>query len=293
MIIINETPKGEVIEALDNELNTVLGLRDTIKLLVDSGSANLTAVQSYVQRNAVLKGIENSLKTSLSPRATLLDTIESTAEQLTLLLPKVSDRISKGSTKVYDRETITFKEKGLLDLVSAVNFYNRYATMVLDILLTQATKEERIESYLSKVDFNFFNDTAKYFAHLLVKFSDSVKNMEAQIDALSDETYDASSEEIIKGTLGEKAVALRGLAPHELNPRYWWRLSKMRGDIKTLAKNSDDIEMLAMKIARLSNRRNGTDNPELDRQIETYQDAILKKKANMIRIESKYNGNRV
>ncbi|AEV89544.1 putative virion structural protein [Pseudomonas phage OBP] len=293
MIIINETPKGDVVEAINDELDHVTGLRDTLSLLNDSGKANVDTLEGYVQRNAVLKSIESQLKQSLSPRATLISALENSTEQLALWIPKLSDRINKGSTKVFDRETVTFKEKGILDIVAGINFFNRYATMVLDILLSQANKEERLENYLGKVDFAFFNSTSKYFAHLLVKFSESVKNLEAQIDALSDETYDSASEEIISAQLGASAVSVKNMAPHELNPLHWYKRRQMKGDVKTLVKSGQDIDMLAMKIARLNNRRNGTDNPDLDRQIETYQDAILKKRANMVRIESKYNGNRV
>lgn len=293
MIIISETPKADVIEAIGDELDHVLGLSDTLQLLKDSGSNDVATLEAYVQRNAVLNGIEKQLKTTLSPRADLINTLGNALDQLKLWIPKLQDRVNKSNTKVFDRETLTFREKGILDLVAGVNFFNRYATMVLDILLTQANKEERLDSYLSKVDFRFFNDTAKYFAHLLVKFNASVKELEALVDSLSEETYDSTSESIISAQMGAGAVTVKNVAPHELNPMHWWRRGQMNRDVRALVKSNQDIEMLAMKIARLNNRRNGTDNPDLDRQIETYQDAILKKRSNVIRIESKYNGNRV
>lgn len=293
MIIISETPKADVIEAIGDELDHVLGLSDTLQLLKDSGSNDVATLEAYIQRNAVLNGIEKQLKTTLSPRADLINTLGNALDQLKLWIPKLQDRVNKSNTKVFDRETLTFREKGILDLVAGVNFFNRYATMVLDILLTQANKEERLDSYLSKVDFRFFNDTAKYFAHLLVKFNASVKELEALVDSLSEETYDSTSESIISAQMGAGAVTVKNVAPHELNPMHWWRRGQMNRDVRALVKSNQDIEMLAMKIARLNNRRNGTDNPDLDRQIETYQDAILKKRSNVIRIESKYNGNRV
>lgn len=46
--------------------------------------------------------------------------------------------------------------------------------------------------------------------------------------------------------------------------------------------------MLAMKIARLNNRRNGTNDPEIDRQIEIYQDELIKKQGKILQIEAKY-----
>lgn len=288
MIIINETPKLEVLVAIDKESAHVKGLLDTIHLLKDSPE-NIAAVNGYIQKNAVLRGIENQLKKGLNPHADLIDSLEYAAKQLDMWLPKLRDRILKSKTSVYDVETITFREKGILDIVSALNFFNRYATMVLNIVLTQAAKEVNFASFLTKVDITFFNNTPNYFAGLLIRFSQSVKSLEEMVENLSEETYDATSEEILRNSVGDKAVsALRGLAPHELNPLYWWKRRQMKADIKAIVDTNQDIDMLAMKIARLNNRRDGTNDPDIDRQIEVYQDALIKKQGKIMQIEAKY-----
>lgn len=293
MIIISETPKLDVLVALDREAATVSGLRDTIALLKQGDPDNLKLAEAVVQKNAVLKSIENELKRTLSPSFTLLGSIEDALGQLNLWLPKLRDRIAKSPTKIYDKETITFKEKGILDTISSVNFWTRYATMVLDIVIDQATKQQDLGKTLTKVDFAFFNDTAKYFAHLTVKFCESVKDMEAGIDNLSDETYDEVSEQIITAQMGAGGAAIAGIAPHQFNPLHWYKYGKMKKDVSRIQSNTESIQMLAMKIARLNNRNNGAPNPDLDRQIEVYQNAIIKKRAENIAIEARYNGNRV
>lgn len=294
MIIISETPKLDVLIAIDTEIATVAGLRDTIDLLKDGDPENMKLVEEAVQKNAVLKGIENDLKRGLSTSVTLVGGIEDALDQLNLWLPKLRDRIVKSPTKIYDKETITFKEKGILDSVSSINFWNRYATMVLDILIDQATKSQDLSKLLTKVDFRFFNDTPKYFSHLTIKFADSIKNLEGMIDGLSEETYDEVSEQVIEAAAGIDSVSVqRNLAPHQLNPLHWFKMRRMRKDINKIQSNVESINMLAMKIARLNNRRNGSENPSLDSQIETYQDAIIKKRAQNIETEAKYNGNRV
>lgn len=288
MIIISETPKLDVLVAIDKEASRVKGLMDTISLLTDSPE-NTLAVVNYVHKNAVLKGIEGNLKKGLDTRSELIPALGYALTQLDLWLPKLRERILKSKTTVYDAETISFKEKGILDTVSTLDFFNRYATMVLNIVLTQAGKEVNMNSFLTKVDMVFFNDTAKYFSGLLIRFSQSIKSLEEMIDNLSDETYDATSEEIIRGTLGERAVApLRGLAPHELNPVYWYKRQVMKRDVKLISSANEEIEMLAMKIARLNNRRNGIEDPEIDRQIEMYQDELIKRQGKIMQIEAKY-----
>lgn len=288
MIIISETPKLDVLVAIDKEASRVKGLIDTIRLLSDSPE-NAIAVEAYVQKNAVLKGIEGSLKKGLDSRAQLIPALGYAVSQLDMWLPKLRERIVKSKTSVYDAQTVTFKEKGILDTISALDFFNRYATMVLNIALTQAGKEVNMHSFLTKVDLTFFNDTSKYFSGLLIRFSQSIKSLEEMIDNLSDETYDATSEDIIRGTLGDNAVApLRGLAPHHLNPVYWYRRQKMKSDVKLISSTNEEIEMLAMKIARLNNRRNGVEDPEIDRQIEMYQDELIKRQGKIMQIEAKY-----
>lgn len=288
MIIINETPKLDVLVAIDKEASRVKGLIDTIGLLQDSPE-NMVAVVSYIHKNAVLKGIEANLKKGLDSRSELIPALGYAVSQLDLWLPKLRERIAKSKTTVYDSHTVTFKEKGILDTVSALDFFNRYATMVLNIVLSQAGKEVNMTSFMTKVDLTFFNETSKYFTGLLIKFSQSIKSLEEMIESLSDEVYDATSEEIIRATLGDKAVApLRGLAPHQLNPIYWWKRQKMKSDVKLIASTNEEMEMLAMKIARLNNRRNGIEDPEIDRQIELYQDELIKRQGKIMQIEARY-----
>lgn len=291
MIIINQTPKMDVMAAIDREIGLVQGMVDTISLLRDSSTEVQNKVEGYVERNAVMAGIQKELKRVLSPRATLLGSMEEALEQLVAWMPKLRARIEKSKTTVFDKETITFREKGILDSIASINFFTRYGSMVLDILLTQANKEVKIESYLTKVDYRFFNDTAKYFAHLIVKFNDSVADLDGLIEELSEELYDGISEQIIRSQLGAGGVSVQhNLAPHELNPLFWWKQREMKKDVASISASHEKIEMLAAKIARLNNQRTGMEDPALERSIETYQNAIIKQQAKILQIESRYNG---
>lgn len=287
MINISNTPKVDVIVAADKEATYLQGLMDTLQLLRESPE-NITLVENYIQRNAVLKGLENDLKRNLDSRATLLSAMSFAIGQLSVWAPKLRERVVKSKTSTYDAETITFREKGILDAISSLNFFNRYAGMVLNIVLTQADKEVNMNTFLSKNDMAFFNNTAKYFTALVIRFSQSIKDLETMIDDLSEETYDLQSEEILRAQLGAKAVSLRGLAQYELNPLYWWKRHQMKKDIKAVISAEADIDMLAVKIARLNNRRTGVEDPTLDRQIEVYQDELIKRQGKIAQIESRY-----
>lgn len=290
MIIISKTPKMDVLAAIDRERSLVQGLLDNFGLLYDTGSETVAKVEGLVEKNAVFNGIQKELKRVMNPRATLLHETQEALNTILMWIPKLRARVDKSRVTVYDKETISFQEKGILDAVASINFYTRYASMVVDVLLTQAHKEVNMQSYLTKVDFQFINDTAKYFAHLTVKFNDSVTNLDKMVDDLSDELYDPTSEEVIKATLGQKAVAMHGLGPHELNPLYWYKVAIMKKDVAVIASSHEKIEMLASKIARLNNQRTGHEDPALDRAIETYQNEIIKHQAKIVDIEARYNG---
>lgn len=290
MIIISKTPKMDVLAAIDRERSLCQGLLDNIQLLKDTGSETFAKVEGLVEKNAVFNSIQKELKRVMNPRATLLHETEGALRNIVLWIPKMRSRIEKSRTSTYDKETISFREKGILDAVASINFYSRYASMVIDILLTQAHKDVPMQSYLTKVDLQFVNDTAKYFTHLTVKFSDSVVNLDGMINDLSEEVYDPLSADILKGSQGDKAVALQGLGPHELNPLYWWKVAMMKKDLSSIQSSNEKIEMLASKIARLNNQRTGHEDPALDRAIETYQNEIIKHQAKIVDIEARYHG---
>lgn len=285
---IKETSKVDIIVAIDFEQSHLRGLADTISLLKDSPAA-LAAAEAYIPRNAVMNGIYSDLKKYISPRVEFIGSIEYAINQLLKWIPSLKKSVMDSKTSVYDDHTLTFKEKGILDIFASINFFNRYTTLLLDILITQADKEVSMTSFVSKLNMTFFNNTAKYYSSQLVKFSSSIKDLDTLVSELSEELVDEASAKIIAAQSGEKAVnAVRGFAPHHLLPMYWWLRRQMKKDLATLTKTSEDIDMLAMKIARLNNRRTGTEDPTLERQIEIYQDELTKKQAKIYQIEARY-----
>lgn len=139
MIIINDTPKTDVLVSIDKEIVYLRGLSDTLKLLRDNPD-NYSEAEGYVHRNAVLKGIDHDVKKRINPRSTLLEIMDFSINQLLAWVPKLKDRISRSKTDTYDVETISFKEKGILDSIQAIDFFNRYSGIVLDIVITEANK---------------------------------------------------------------------------------------------------------------------------------------------------------
>ena len=155
MILIKNYSKSDLLLTIDRELNHVVGFKDSMKLFKEIlGGYN--ALGTYVDHNAVLKGIQSKVKSKIGSNFDLLSAIEMGVNNVASVLPELRKQVSTSSTKTYDGETITFKERGILDTISAINFFNRYTNMVLDILLTKGYDEKAdVKSLLNKVDFAF------------------------------------------------------------------------------------------------------------------------------------------
>lgn len=289
MILIKDTKKEDVVLRLESESNFSAGLVDTIRLLNKIHPDQWATMQDYTQKNATMRSIEAGVKKGIHAKLSTVDAIAAALSNLGIWLPKLRERLAQLPTKTFDTETITFRERGILDVISAVNFFNRYTAIYLDILLEQANKPVDLSRMLNKHDLSFFNDTAKHYVTILIRFTQAVKDLEGMIDKLSEEMADDMSEQILRETEGEDHVSIRkGMAPHELNPVYWFRLWRMRRDVKTIEVNQKRIETLAMKIARLNNQRSGQEDPALDHTIEVYQDKIIKMDAEIRSIVEKY-----
>lgn len=277
MILIKNTKKEDIAFRLESEANFVAGMRDTLQLLTKIDVNQKKQMEDYIHTNAVLKGIDANFRRLIHQRVGILEAIVDATSKLETWIPKLQERLKKSATKTFDTETITFRERGILDAISAINFFNRYSSMIVEILLEQANKPVDLNRMLNKIDLAFFNDTAKHFVTVTVRFTKSVNDLDAMLNALSEEVADEVSESILREAEGDASVSIRsGMAPHHLNPVHWMKLWRMRRDVKLIEVNQKRIEMLAMKIARLNNQRNGQQDPALDHTIGVYEDKIIK-----------------
>ncbi|UOX39608.1 putative virion structural protein [Aeromonas phage ZPAH34] len=291
MLHIKDTRKGEVINVIEREQNYLVGLKDNLVMLSGVSDKVKDEMMALINQNAILKSINGQVKKGLNSQTDLIRIIGFGIENIELWMGRLKDLVNKSSTQVYDEHTVTFKERGILDAISAINFFNRYTTMIIDVLTTYGYDKTDVSKQLTKVDYSFFTDTANYYATLLIRFNQPAKALSEMIEQLSDEVVDNLSEEIVKGVDGIGAVSIKeGLSPHQLNPVHWYLLWVMKRDVRAIKTAQARIDLLAMKIARLNNKSSGLEDPTLDHQIEIYTDQIIKDNAYIRQIREKYNG---
>lgn len=285
MIVVKNTDLPMVLKNINIEKEFLLGLKDSLALIHQSEPAVKDEIEAYIKNNAVLNGIATKAQREISSRHTLLETLDFGLNNGIALLDYIAQQFSASKVKVFDTATISFRQKGMFDWISSINFFGKYTSKLIDVVLTQP---KTITHYLNKVDFEFINKTVGYYIIILKRLCSALKDIKRTIDMLSTETFSESEASLIEQIKGRQAVNL-GLAPHNLNPMYWIRYGKMVSDVNTLKSNHEKIDMYAMKLQRLENRRNKTPDPAIDRQIEYWQNQIQILDAQIAQIEERYS----
>lgn len=284
MIVIKDAELSVVLKNIDAERTFLDGLKNNIGMLQNSSSDILSGIHNYVRRNAVFNSISEKAKRSISSKHDIFQTMSFALANGIALLNDIEARLKKSNIKVFDTATITYRQKGMFDWISAINFFGKYTSSFIDVCLTQP---KTVNNYLTKADFQFINKTAEYYNVVLARLCDSLSNIKRSLDLLSDETYDESESSIIENIRGKQAASI-GFAPHVFNPGYWIRYRTMVKDVNTIKSSREKIDMYAMKLQRLENKRNNSEDPAIDRQIEYWQNEIQILDANIANIEAKY-----
>lgn len=284
MIVIKNTQLDVILRNIDVEKTYLNGLKDSIGMIQSASPEVQSEVFNYVRHNAVFNSIAEKAKREISSRFDIFQTMAIAIDNAIALLNDITQRLKSANIKVYDNAVITFRQKGMFDWINAINFFGNYSGKFIDVSLTQP---KTVNNYLTKADFEFINKTANYYNILLKRLSDSQRNLKNSINMLSDELYSEDNENILTSMRG-KAATTTGLAPHLFNPDYWRRYLIMRSDVRTLKSNHEKIDMYAMKLQKLENKRNNTQDPTIDRQIEYWQNEIQILDAEIAEIEAKY-----
>lgn len=287
MIVIKNTDVETVVKNIGAERTFLEGLKDNLGMVQNSSDDVLQGIFEYIKHNAVFNGISERARREISAKHDFFQTMSFAVDNAIMLLNDIETRLKKTRVKVFDTATITYRQKGMFDWINSINFFSNYSSKLIDVCLTQP---KTINNYLTKADFEFINKTVGYYNILLKRLCDSERDLKRSLDMLSDEVYDADEVSVIEQLKGKQAASI-GLAPHHFNPNYWRRYWVMTKDVRTIKSNREKIDMYAMKLQRLENKRNRTQDPSIDRQIEYWQNEIQILDAEIADIEEKYREN--
>lgn len=284
MIIIKDTPLADVISNIAIEQGSVTALRDTLAMI--QSSSDIASIEKYLTTNAVLRGIVNKAKTDISSRHDFFTTLSYTLTTASKLLEDIKKRFQSSKTRIFDTTTISYREKGMFDWISAINFLSGYTSKLFDIVLTQP---KDIARYLTKADFEYINKTWTYYLIVMKRLSAAPLTLTRSLDLLSDAPYDPENDTLLAQLRGRDAID-NGLAPHKFNPYYWLNYGVMLRNVSRIKSNRESIDLYAMKLQKLEQDKQGNSDPAIDRQIEYWQNEIRILDAEIANIEEKYRG---
>ena len=208
-------------------------------------------------------------------------------DQLTTALTKA---VNSYKENLWDGKLMTVKQANLLNVIEFLNFWIRYTRMVYDVLLTMNNQGVDPARYLQPIDLKFINGTASFYNNFSVDLLRGAASIMKNMENLPDIEITQTSLDVMETTGGKTQVDLlnKGFGIHLVLPMFWLGLgwSKIQG--LRIEKMRRDNEYFAMKISQAINKRNGTNDPELDRRIEIYQDKIIRNDHTIAEIEADY-----
>lgn len=284
MIVIQETPKEQIEMIINAETITIDGAYNALMIVKEGEEGGLKEALKSIEKNSVLNGIQNQIKRSRG-NVDLVSALIHALDTSSALLKYADNYIKTSKTRIYDDNSLTFKDKGVLDWVSTINFFGRYTSIILNIILSEPGKSET--KILVKNDLAFFNQTVKYFTHVLDQLCENKEYLIKNLKSLSDELYSEENEQILL-TMLKKEQVTTGLAPHQFNPMFYIRRRRMHKDVKIIKRNQEEIKYWVAKIQERQNARDGTNDPAIDYQIQTYSDQITILNSQIKQLMEKY-----
>lgn len=245
--------------------------------------------ERWVLTKSIMKGVkqDGSIPGNVVFTQMLLlgaDAAISTATQL-------QDMVRKYNQKVWSGHTLTIRQTNILNTVEQLEFWYNYSNTLLDALITQHNQNIDPERYISKADARWLNGTKDFYVDVTKMLMKGSAHIVGVLKNMEDMEVDADTVDVLESNKGLSSVQLstRGFGIHTVNPVYWFDSIKEKVDLWRIDNMRRNNDTFAMKINQAVNKKNGQNDPQLDRQIEVYQEAIIKNRAKIADIIDSYN----
>lgn len=270
-----------LIQGLDVGANDLLGKTELLK-------ANSIDLSDVAESWFLTKSIQKQVS-STGFRSGLVAGIEFNARCITMMTSSLTKLVKDYNEKIWDGSTITIKQANIFNLVDLLTYWVKYSDSLLEVLLTMNNGDAAPEDQLTKFDYKHLNETMSLYTDLSVELMKGSKHILKDLESLPDAPVDEDTVEIINETGDAKTDLFnKGFGVHLITPVFWVELAISKIQIKRIEQMRRKNEQFAMKISQAINQKQGSDDPQLDRRIEIYQDAIIKHEAQIAKIEESY-----
>lgn len=284
---INNYKKAELLSIVD----TTIGIVDNIENSLLLAKSNEINFDHLANDYAIIKSLSNALKKNGNNHLDLTFTLEVVAENTVKLLTYFKSIVKQDFPNNFSGATLSFKQANILKLIQACDFWCKYTQVLLNVLTgLLVNKKDEINDIVAKSDLNFINKTANYYVDVSIDLLKNPKEIQKEVNLLSDSTVDEVTTDILKSTGHDSQTELtqRGFGVHVLNPYYWLLEFRSNIDLKRIKIARQNMELYAARLHKYQNQKQNTEDPMIDYRINVLQDEIIKNQAKITEIEGKY-----
>lgn len=197
--------------------------------------------------------------------------------------------IAKDKDSVWDGKLINLRQANILIAIEQMDQWLKYTTLVYDVLISLNNKaNQHVDNTATKLDLRFLNQTLEYYKGTLLWLLKGSKAIIADLNSIAEVEVSEGSISVMEGSGMRTLLATQELGIHHFNPKYWWKMNRMKSHINEIEQIRLENERFAMKISQAVNLKNGTNDADLDERIEDYQNRILKGSARIAEIDNMY-----
>jgi hypothetical protein len=277
----------EVISALLNISVAATDLEGNISRIRNS-DLDLSAVANEW---IITKGLGKFLRDNGVRTDDLSQTLLVGVAAIQALVPEVTKLVKGYNEKIWSGKMLTLRQTNILNLIEHLTFWIKFTRMIFDVLLTMNNKDIHADQYLTKYDTRWINGTDRFYRQLTAELLKGSKAVLARLNDVPDIEMTPTTLDVLESTEGADKVDLlkQGFGVHLVNPIFWYHLAWSKINIMRIENMRRDNELFAMKINQAINKKSGGgEDPQLERQIEIYQNEIIKNTVAIEQIEKKY-----
>lgn len=277
--------KGEL-----SQLVTVLQVTATDLLgNLERMHVNKISLESQISQWAITKSIVSGLNNGGFRGISFEKAVEAALGTVVDLSKALDVMISKDKDSVWDGKLINLRQANILMSIEQIDQWLKYTTLVYNVLISLNNKaNQHVDNTVNKLDLRFLNQTLEYYKGTLLWLLKGSRAIIADLNNIAEVEVSEGSIGVMEGSGMRTQLTTQELGVHNFNPKYWWKLNRMKSHVAEIDQIRLNNEHFAMKINQAVNQKNGTNDADLDERIEDYQDRILKGTARIAEIDNMY-----
>lgn len=251
--------------------------------------ANKIDLSTPIAQWAITKSIVTGLNNNGFRGISFEKAVESALATVVDLTAALEKLISKDKDSIWDGKLINLRQANILMSIEQIDQWLKYTTLVYNVLISLSNKaNQHVDNTANKLDLRFLNQTLEYYKGTLLWLLKGSRAIIADLNAIAEVEVTEGSMSVMEGSGMRTTLASQELGIHNFNPKYWWKLNRMKSHVAEIEQIRLNNEHFAMKINQAVNLKNGTNDADLDERIEDYQDRILKGTVRIAEIDNMY-----